>query len=113
MSQPSNVVFIITDNQSPWTLGCYGNQEIRTPHLDKLAAEGLRFTDAHATASTCTPSRYSLLTGEYPFRNPRAQILNADAPALIQPGKETIASVLKRAGYATGETPGRQGGRAR
>ncbi len=96
-----NIVIIYTDDVGYGDLSCYGATRVKTPHLDALAAAGLRFTDAHATAATCTPSRYSLLTGEYAFRNPRAQILAGDAPALIQPGKETIAATLQRAGYKT------------
>ena len=64
-------------------------------------SDGLRFTDAHCSAATCTPSRYSILTGEYAFRVKNAQVLPGDAPALIQPGRETLASMLKQNGYRT------------
>jgi arylsulfatase A len=82
-------------------LGCYGATVVSTPNLDQLASKGLRFTDAHSTASTCTPSRYSLLTGQYAFRN-NAAILPGDAPLLIRPGTYTLPSMLKKAGYTTG-----------
>ena len=82
-------------------LSSYGAERVTTPNLDTLAAEGLRFTDAYATAATCTPSRYSLLTGEYAFRNERAEILDGDAPLLIEPGRDTLPSMLRESGYRT------------
>ena len=81
-------------------LGVYGAKGVKTPNLDRMAANGLLFTDGHCGASTCTPSRYSLLTGNYAFRN-KAAILPGDAPALITPKTPTIANMLKRAGYNT------------
>jgi arylsulfatase A-like enzyme len=66
-----------------------------------LAANGQRFTDAHCSASTCTPSRFALLTGSYAFRN-NAAILPGDAPLIVNPDKVTIADMFKNAGYATG-----------
>ena len=73
-----------------------------TPNIDRLAREGLRFTDAHATAATCTPSRYAMLTGEYAWRKPGTGILPGDAALIVAPGRTTLASVFQRAGYATG-----------
>ena len=52
-----NILFIMTDNQGAWTLGCHGNEDIRTPHIDRLAADGVRFTDAYCVNSVCSPSR--------------------------------------------------------
>src|SRR5690606_31756562 len=72
-----------------------------TTHIDRLAAEGLRFTNAYSEASTCTPSRYAMLTGRYAFRNDAA-ILPGDAPLIIEPDRETLASMLKKAGYTAG-----------
>ena len=66
---PPNVVLIITDNQSPWTLGCYGNQEIRTPHVDRLARDGVRFTHAFCVNPVCSPNRATLLTGLMPSQH--------------------------------------------
>ena len=83
-------------------LACYGAPDIPTPNLDRLAQRGVRFTQAYATAATCTPSRYSLLTGSYPWRNPRAAILPGDAPQIIDRDQATVASVLRDAGYRTG-----------
>ena len=96
-----NIVVIYADDLGYGDLGCYGAEAIPTPHIDALAAGGLRFTDGYATASTCTPSRYSLLTGEYPFRKKGARILNGDAGMLIGTDQPTIASVLAAAGYRT------------
>lgn len=96
-----NVVIIYADDVGYGDLGCYGAQQIATPNLDNLASGGIRFSAAYATASTCTPSRYSLLTGEYAFRNRDAVILPGNAPLIIDPQKPTIASLLKSKGYAT------------
>ncbi len=96
-----NIVIFYADDLGYGDLAAYGSKGIPTPTLDRLAREGVRFTDAHATAATCTPSRYSLLTGEYGFRS-KAEILPGDAPALIRPDKFTIADMLKQRGYATG-----------
>ena len=63
-----NIVFILADDLGYGDVGCYGATKVKTPNIDRLAREGIRFTDAHATSSTCTPSRYGLLTGEYPWR---------------------------------------------
>ncbi len=97
-----NIVIIYADDIGYGDPGCYGATRVKTPNLDRLAREGLRFTDAHSAAATCTPSRYALLTGEYAFRKPGAQILKGDAALLIAPGRPTIASLLQQAGYTTG-----------
>ena len=96
-----NVVIFYIDDLGYGDLSSYGATKVATPEIDRLAAKGVRFTDAHSSAATCTPSRYSLLTGEHGFRN-NAKILEGDAPALIQPGKSTLAAMFKKAGYATG-----------
>lgn len=96
-----NIVLIYSDDVGYGDLSCYGASRVRTPNLDRIAAQGVRFTDAHSSAATCTPSRYSLLTGEYSFRMPDAKVLPGDAPALIRPGRTTLASMLKAAGYRT------------
>lgn len=95
-----NIVILYTDDLGYGDLASYGAKGIPTPVLDRLAEEGLRFTDAHAVAATCTPSRFGLLTGEYGFRG-QAEILPGDAPALIRPEKFTLADMLKEQGYAT------------
>ena len=74
MKQP-NFIIIYADDLGFGDLACYGASGIPTPHLDRMANEGLRFTQSYATAATCTPSRYSLLTGAYPWRNPKLRFL--------------------------------------
>jgi arylsulfatase A-like enzyme len=97
-----NVVLIYADDAGYGDLSCYGATRVRTPNLDRLAAEGLRFTDAHSPAATCTPSRYAMLTGEYAWRKKGTGIARGDAALIIEPGRVTLASILKQAGYATG-----------
>jgi arylsulfatase A-like enzyme len=98
-----NIVFILADDVGYGDLSCYGATRVKTPHLDQLAAAGLRFTDAHTPASVCTPTRYSLLTGQYAWRHPPgARILGGVAPLSIRPGTVTVPSLLRQAGYTTG-----------
>lgn len=101
-TKPPNIVLILSDDIGYGDLSCYGAKAVKTPNIDKLAAGGLRFTDAHSVAATCTPSRYSLLTGAYSSRKDGVQILPGDASLLIDTTKPTMPSVLKKAGYATG-----------
>jgi arylsulfatase A-like enzyme len=100
--QKPNIILIYADDFGYGDASCYGATQIKTPNLDRLAASGIRFTHAHATSATCTPSRYSLLTGQYAWRKPDTGIAPGNAAALIQPGTATLASVLQRAGYQTG-----------
>ena len=100
-NQP-NVILIYADDLGYGDVSAYGARRLKTPNIDRLAAEGLRFTDAHSPAATCTPSRYALLTGEYAWRMPGTGILPGDAPLIIEAGRTTLASVFQRAGYATG-----------
>ncbi len=95
-----NIVIFYVDDLGYGDLSSYGATGVETPNVDRLANNGIRFTDGHSPAATCTPSRYSLLTGEYAFRL-NAAVLKGDAPALIRPGKATIASMLKSQGYTT------------
>ncbi len=83
-------------------MGCYGATKVATPHIDRLAAEGLRFTDAHCVASVCTTSRYSLFTGEYAFRKPGTGIASGIRGLVIDTDRTTLPSMLKNAGYSTG-----------
>lgn len=96
-----NILIIYTDDVGIGDISCYDAGSIDTPNIDRLAASGRRFTRAYATAATCTPSRFSLLTGKYAFRNDRAEILDGDAPLLIEPGSLTLPSHLDDAGYHT------------
>ncbi len=96
-----NIIFIYTDDLGYGDLSCYGAKALKTPNIDRLAREGLHFTDAHSAAATCTPSRYAVLTGEYAWRKKGTGVLPGDAALIIQPGRATLASMLQRAGYAT------------
>ncbi len=97
-----NIVVIYADDLGYGDLSCYGATRVQTPNVDRLAQGGVRFTDAHTTSATCTPSRYSLLTGEYAWRKKGTGILPGDAGLIIEPGRATLASMLKQAGYSTG-----------
>ena len=102
---PPNVVLIFADDLGYGDLSCYGATKVQTPHIDKLAAEGRRFTDAHSASAVCTPSRYALLTGEYPVRANGCKGVWGPAPVtsglIIDTDKLTIADVFKSRGYAT------------
>ena len=101
-AEQPNIVFILADDIGYGDLSCYGATKIQTPHCDKLAQEGLRFTDAHSTASVCTPTRYSFMTGEYHWRKSGTGILRGIDGLIIEPGRTTVPALLKRAGYTTG-----------
>lgn len=96
-SKPNIVIFYV-DDLGYGDISCYGSTQIQTPNIDKLASSGLKLTDGHSSSATCTPSRYSLLTGEYAFRQ-KASVLPGDAPLLIPVDKPTLPSMLKESGY--------------
>jgi arylsulfatase A-like enzyme len=96
-----NILLIYTDDLGFGDVGCYGAQGVATPNLDKLASQGLRFTDAHSSAATCTPSRFALLTGSYAFRQKGTGILSGTAGLIIKPGTPTLPSLLQAQGYTT------------
>lgn len=96
-----NVIVILADDLGYGDLECYGAKNVRTPNVDRLAAEGTRFTDCHATASTSTPSRYGLLTGEYAWRRPGTDVAPGNAAMIIKPEQFTIADMFRSRGYAT------------
>lgn len=98
--QKPNVVLIYTDDVGYGDISAYGGK-VPTPNIDKLVEGGLKFTNAYATAATCTPSRYAMLTGEYAWRAKGRGVAPGDASALIRPGVETLPSVMQRAGYRT------------
>ena len=100
-AEQPNIIVIMADDLGYGDVSCYGATEIKTPQIDKLAAQGVRFTNGYCSASTCTPTRYSFLTGTYAFRGKRTGIAPPNAPAIIKPGTETIASLLRKAGYRT------------
>jgi arylsulfatase A len=99
-----NIVFILADDMGYGDVGCYNPQsKIPTPNMDQLAAEGMRFTDAHSSSAVCTPSRYGILTGRYCWRtNLKNGVLFNYEPPLIESTRMTVASLLKEQGYRTG-----------
>ena len=99
--QKPNIVFIYADDLGYGDLSCYGATKIKTPHIDALAKKGIRFTNAHTSSATCTPSRYSLLTGQYAWRRQGTGIAPGNAALIIPTDKSTLASMLQKAGYNT------------
>src|SRR5690242_9891777 len=97
-----NIVIILADDLGYGDVGCYGATRVKTPNLDRLASQGLRFTDAHSSSATCTPSRYSLLTGEYAWRKKGTGVLPGDARLIIEPSRYTLPAMLQKVGYQTG-----------
>jgi arylsulfatase A len=100
-AEKPNVIVIMADDLGYGDISAYGAKSFRTPNIDQLAAEGQRFTSGYCSASTCTPTRYSMLTGTYAFRKPNTGIAPPNSPALIQPGTETLPSLMQKAGYRT------------
>ncbi|MBT3244639.1 MAG: arylsulfatase [Bacteroidetes bacterium] len=98
---PPNIIVILADDLGYGELSSYGSTELNTPGIDQLATDGIRFTQGYCTSATCTPSRYGILTGEYPWKNERARILRGDAPLILKPGMLTLPSILNEAGYTT------------
>lgn len=100
--QKPNVIFILADDLGYGDVSSYGATKIKTPNLDKLASQGIRFTNAHTTSATCTPSRYAILTGQYPWRISGTGVLPGDAALIVPTDKPTLPKVFKSAGYKTG-----------
>jgi arylsulfatase A len=102
MKKP-NIVYILADDMGYGDVSCLNaSSKIQTRHMDRMAAEGMAFTDAHASSAVCTPSRYSILTGRYNWRSRlKASVLSGWSPHLIEPGRMTVASLLKQEGYHT------------
>lgn len=106
-SRPPNIIIILADDLGYGDLSCYGHPSIRTPNLDRMAAEGMRFTDFYVAATVCTPSRTALLTGRLPIRSGMAggekhRVLYANSTGGLPTNEITIAAALKTKGYATG-----------
>jgi arylsulfatase A-like enzyme len=97
-----NVVIIYTDDLGYGDLSCYGAVKLHTPNIDRLAKNGLRFTRAYTTSATCTPSRYALMTGQYPWRKSGTGVLPGDAALIVPTDRISLAGVFKKAGYRTG-----------
>jgi arylsulfatase A len=104
MNPRPNIVFLLADDTGYGDPGCYNPESMTsTPSIDRIAAEGIRFTDAHASSALCTPSRYGILTGRYYWRTPKKHALVMPyEPPVIEPDRVTIASMLKARGYRTG-----------
>jgi arylsulfatase A-like enzyme len=97
-----NIIFILADDLGYGDLSCYGSTKISTPNIDKIASQGIRFTDAHSSSAVCTPSRYSILTGRYCWRTKlRRGVLWGYSFPLIEPERPTIATLVKKKGYRT------------
>lgn len=96
-----NVILLYADNLGYGDISCDGATQITTAHIDDLAMAGLRFTNGHCAAATCTPSRYAILTGEYAWRKPGTNNLPGDAPLILPTDRATLASVFQRAVYHT------------
>lgn len=97
-----NVVLIYADDIGYGDLSCYGNAKVKMPNVDRLASQGLRFKQAYATSAICTPSRFSLMTGEYAWRQKGTGVAPGNAALIIRPGRSTLPGVFKAAGYQTG-----------
>lgn len=96
-----NVILLVADDLGYGDLSCYGATRVLTPNVDQLARDGVLFTDVHACASTSTPSRYGLLTGEYPFRREGTDVAAGNAGMIIKPTQYTMADMFRAAGYRT------------
>lgn len=101
--RPPNVVFVMADDLGWGDLGCYGATLIDTPACDRLAREGMRFTDAHSPSAVCSPTRYAVLTGRYAWRSwLKNWVLQENHPLLIEPDRLTMGELFQKAGYTTG-----------
>ena len=96
-----NVIIILADDLGYGDLECYGAKNVQTPNINKLAHSGIRFTNGHAIAATSTPSRYSLLTGEYAWRREGTDVAAGNAGMIIKPSLFTMADMFKSSGSAT------------
>lgn len=96
-----NVVVINVDDLGYGDVGCYGATKVKTPNMDQLAREGRRFTDAHSASAVCSPSRYALITGQYPARKDLWRPIFLKTPLKVDTAQMTVADVMKEAGYAT------------
>ena len=96
-----NILLIYMDDLGYGDVSSYGVGTLYTPNIDRISENGIRFTNGYSTSATCTPSRYAILSGEYPWRNQRARILPGNAPLLFDLSKETLPSLLKKANYKT------------
>ena len=101
-SQKPNVIYLIADDLGIGDLSCYGATKVSTPNIDRLAGQGMQFTNAYATSSTSTPSRFGLLTGMYPWRQENTGIAPGNSELIIDTACVTMADMFKEEGYYTG-----------
>ena len=101
-NQKPNIIYIFADDLGIGDLSCYGATKVSTPNIDRLAGQGVQFTNAYATSATSTPSRFGLLTGMYPWRQENTGIAPGNSELIIDTTCVTMADMLKDAGYATG-----------
>ncbi len=100
-SKPPSFIIIFADDMGYGDLGCFGHPSIRTPNLDRMAAQGMKLTQFYAASSVCTPSRAALLTGRYPIRSGLTHVLIPTSPGGLPEDEVTLAELLRKAGYAT------------
>src|SRR3954468_20741157 len=102
-AEKPNIVYILADDLGYGDVSSFNAEsKIHTPNIDRLANQGMRFTDAHSASAVCTPTRAGILTGRYPWRTRlKSGVLYGWSPHLIEPGRLTVASMLKQQGYAT------------
>ena len=100
--KPRNIVFILADDLGWGDVSCYGSTPGLTPFLDDYVKGGVRFTDAHSPASTCTPTRYAIFTGQYAWRKPGTGIAPGDSALLIDTDIPTLPKLMKQSGMITG-----------
>ena len=96
-----NIVIIYADDLGIGDVSSYGATELQTPNIDRIAKEGIKFMNGYAASPTCTPSRYALLSGNYPFRKKNARVLPGNAPLIFDINRQTLPSMLHDAGYIT------------
>ena len=98
-----NIIYILADDLGIGDVSIYNeNSKIQTPNLDKMGAEGMKFTDAHTSSSVCTPTRYGILTGRYNWRTPLKEFVTwGNSPMLIKDSRLTVADMLQKHGYKT------------
>ncbi len=100
-AQRPNIVIFLTDDQGYGELGCYGHPDIRSPHIDRLAGDGMRFTQAYSASSVCSPSRSAILTGRTPYRNGVYRWIPRGSEVHLRESEVTLPELLKEQGYAT------------
>src|SRR6188768_3271245 len=102
-AEKPNIIFILCDDLGYGDVKCFNPEgKIATPHMDALAARGMKFTDAHSSSAVCSPTRYGVMTGRYNWRSKLQNgVLGGLSPRLIEPGRMTVASMLKQHGYHT------------